>query len=209
MTALAMAVLLSLLCVIPCRADDGGVAVQILPSKHECFYEEVGAADIKVFLHYMVTSGGAMDIDVEIFSPQETIVWRSEKDSENRVLFKSRSPGSYRFCFSNEMSTLSTKVVAFSVMVGDLANQRPGDGNGPSAPMDSLQRSILSIHQGLREIEEIQGYLRTRERSHRATTEVANTRIVVWSLLEIVAIVGMGFANVYYLRRMFNTKRAV
>lgn len=185
-------------------ADDGGVAVQILPTKKECFYEPVAAAGIKVFLHYMVTSGGALDVDAEVLNPEGMVVWKSEKESENRVLFKSTKAGRYAFCFSNEMSTVTAKVVAFSVLVGDGSSQA-----GAGGKRDSLRDSIFRIQQGLREIEEIQGFLRSREREHRATTEVANTRVIMWSLLEIAAIVGMGAANVYYLRRMFTTKRMV
>ncbi|AIO01098.1 cop-coated vesicle membrane protein p24 precursor, putative [Leishmania panamensis] len=160
-----------------------------------------------MFLHYIVTTGGAMDINCKIVAPDMSIVWDADRSTENRVLFKSRMPGSYAFCFSNRMSTVTEKVVSFSVMVG---NGNAEDVMRPKgAKSDSLHRSIMRLQQGLREIEELQQVLRTRERTHRATTEVANTRVVVFCILESIFIVGMGVGSVIYLRQIFATKRMV
>ncbi|CAJ1991746.1 ERP2 / cop-coated vesicle membrane protein p24 precursor [Leishmania donovani] len=189
------------------RADDGSLAVQVAAGREVCFYEEAPGAGLKMFLHYMVTMGGSMDIDCTILAPDKTVIWNAERDTENRVLFKSRIPGSYAFCFSNRMSTLTSKVVSFSVMVG---NGNAADVMRPKgAESDSLHRSIMRLQQGLREIEELQQALRTREQDHRATTEVANTRVVVFCILESVFIIGMGVGSVLYLRQMFVTKRMV
>ncbi|KAG5470190.1 hypothetical protein GH5_03175 [Leishmania sp. Ghana 2012 LV757] len=199
--------LISSISVLPARANDGGLAVQVPAGQQVCFYEDALAIGTKMFLHYMVTVGGAMDIDCSILAPDKTIIWNSDRETENRVLFKTRMPGSYAFCFSNRMSTLTSKVVSFSVLVGD--------GNAASSirpkavESDSLHRSIIRLQQGLREIEELQQVLRARERDHRATAEVANTRVVVFCFVESAFIVGMGVGSIIYLRRMFVTKRMV
>ncbi|XQJ29732.1 cop-coated vesicle membrane protein p24 precursor, putative [Leishmania guyanensis] len=189
------------------RADDGSLAVQVAAGREVCFYEDAPGVGVNMFLHYIVTTGGAMDINCKIVAPDMSIVWDADRSTENRVLFKSRMPGSYAFCFSNRMSTVTEKVVSFSVMVG---NGNAEDVMRPKgAKSDSLHRSIMRLQQGLREIEELQQVLRTRERTHRATTEVANTRVVVFCILESIFIVGMGVGSVIYLRQIFATKRMV
>jgi protein ERP2 len=179
------------------------VAVRIPAHKDECFYEDVSSAATKVYLHYMVTSGGSLDIDASIFGPDQELIWAAEKERENRVLFKSRLPGTHKFCFSNKMSTLTTKVVGFNVQVGD-----PSDSS-KDHNVDPMERAIIHVAMGLNDIKNEQLNLRTRERIHRDTAESTNTRVLMWSVAEIALIVFMGVGHVWYLRRLFETRRAV
>lgn len=207
--AVAATVVLLLCCgvVVPAAADDGGLAVQVAPGRTNCFYEDVSGAGVKMFLHYMVSSGGSLDIDCQVAGPDGKLIWSADRDTQNRVLFKSLVPGPHSFCFINRMSTVTPKVVSFSVMVGD--GDADAAAGGKSVEKDSLYRSIRRLQEGLGEIEELQQLMRTREQEHRATTEVANTRVVVFCLIEIIFIVGMGVGSVVYLRKMFVTKRMV
>lgn len=185
------------------EAASGAVAIRIPAHKDECFFEDVPAAGTKVYLHYMVTSGGSLDIDAAIYGPDQGLIWNAEKERETRVLFKSRLPGMHKFCFSNKMSTLTTKVVGFSVQVGDPADSTK-DHN-----VDPMERSIIHIAMGLNDIKTEQLYLRTRERVHRDTVESTNTRVLLWSVVEIALIVFMGVGHIWYLRRLFESRRAV
>lgn len=202
--AVLLLLLSALLVTVGVSADDGDVAVQVDAGKVVCFYEDITVANVKVFLHYLVTSGGAMDIDCKVTAPDDKVIWESEKETENRVLFKSRTAGTHAFCFSNRMSTVSPKVVSLSVTVGS-----GGTAKNQQDSNDSLQRTISRLKKGLGEIEEIQQYLRGREHEHRSTTEVANTRVVLFCLLESIIIVAMGVGSVWYLRKIFITKRMV
>ncbi|KPI87418.1 putative Cop-coated vesicle membrane protein p24 precursor [Leptomonas seymouri] len=200
-------VLLSCCTIVPAAADDGGLAVQVAPGLTNCFYENAPGAGVKMFLHYMVSSGGSLDIDCKITGPDKALIWSANRDSENRVLFKSRMPGLHAFCFSNLMSTVTPKVISFSVMVGEV--ETAGADGGKPVEKDSLYRSIRRLQEGLGEIEELQQLIRVREHDHRATTEVANTRVVVFCILEMIFIIGMGIGSVLYLRKLFVTKRMV
>ncbi|KPA84774.1 putative mitochondrial Cop-coated vesicle membrane protein p24 precursor [Leptomonas pyrrhocoris] len=203
----ASVLLLSCYAIAPAAADDGGLAVQVAPGRTNCFYEDAPGVGIKMFLHYMVSSGGSMDIDCQIIGPDKKLIWSAIRDTENRVLFKSRLPGPHAFCFINRMSTVTPKVVSFSVMVGEA--EVAGPNGGMPVEKDSLYRSIKRLQEGLGEIEELQQLMRVREQDHRATTEVANTRVVVFCILEIIFIAGMGAGSVVYLRKLFVTKRMV
>lgn len=208
--ALLLLLAIVLLCgcaMVPVAADDGGLAVQVGPGLTKCFYEDAPGAGVKMFLHYMVNSGGSLDIDCQVTGPDNKLIWSAERDTENRVLFKSRVPGMHSFCFLNRMSTVTPKVVSFSVMVGD--GEAAGAVGSASPKKDSLYRSIRRLQEGLGEIEELQQRMRTREHDHRATTEVANTRVVVFCVIEILFIAGMGVGSVVYLRKLFVTKRMV
>lgn len=180
------------------------VAIRLAAHREECAYEEVASTGTKVYVHFLVTSGGAMDVDVTIYTPDNQIVWQAERSKESRVLFKARVAGTYRFCFSNKMSTITAKVVAFNILVGD-----PADVTSKTHQVDPMERSLVRISQGLQEIKNEQNYLRTRERIHRDTTESTNTRVLLMSVGEIAVIVLLGIGHVWYLRRLFESRRAV
>ncbi|CBH18591.1 cytosolic coat protein, putative [Trypanosoma brucei gambiense DAL972] len=193
------------------RADDDAISVQVPPKKELCFFEDINKAGVKVFLHYLVTSGGSQDIEATIKNPDNSMIWSSGRDTEGRVLFKSRGSGRHRFCFSNKMSTISAKVVAFSITVGDegLEGEDGKKGKKSDLGMDPIELAVRNIQHGLREVLEVQQYIRGREHKHRAVTEVANTRVFVWAMAEILIIIAMSLGNVWYLRRIFNKRRVV
>ena len=184
-------------------APNTALAVKIPAHKDECFYEDVKAAGTKVYLHFMVTQGGSLDIDASIYGPDATLIWATEKERESRVLFKAKLPGQHKVCFSNKMSTITTKTVAFTVQAGDVG-ESSSDRN-----VDPMERAIVHIAQGVNEIKNDQQYLRTRERVHRDTAESTNTRVLLWSFAENLLIVAMGFGHLWYLKRLFESRRAV
>jgi p24 family protein beta-1 len=189
--------------ILAAEVPGAGVAVRVPAHKDECFFEEVPAAGVKVYLHYLVTSGGSLDIDASIYGPDQELIWAAEKERESRVLFKSRLPGTHKFCFSNKMSTLTAKVVGFNIQVGD-----PTDST-KDHEVDPMERAIVHVAIGLNDIKTEQTYLRTRERVHRDTVESTNTRVLLWSLAEVGLIIVMGVGHVWYLRRLFETRRPV
>ena len=184
-------------------APNTALAVKVPAHKDECFYEDVKSAGTKVYLHFMVTTGGALDIDAAIYGPDMALIWATEKERESRVLFKAKLPGQHKFCFSNKMSTITVKTVAFTIQAGD-----PAESNADHT-VDPMERAIVHISQGVHEIKNDQQYLRTRERVHRDTAESTNTRVLMWSLAEVALIVVMGFGHLWYLKRLFESRRAV
>lgn len=48
-----------------------------------------------------------------------------------------------------------------------------------------------------------------REATHRMTAKSTKSRIVWWSLLETVVLIGVCLFQVYYLKRFFEVKRGI
>eukprot|EP00796_Vickermania_ingenoplastis_P013223 gene13223-9069_t len=202
-------VLLAVLCLLnlqPAAASETRLTVQIEPGREECFIEDITEPDSMAYFNFIVALGGSQDIDAYITNPSQHTVWRTEGSSDDRVLFTARTPGPYHFCFSNKMSTVSNKVVSFSVVTRD----NPLDINGkPKKKVDKVSHAVNRLLGTLNEVESLQSYLRVRERDHRSTVEVANTRVLLWCAIEVAAIIGLGYFNVYLLKRMFTTRRFV
>ena len=90
-----------------------------------------------------VQSGGAFDVDYKVTGPNEKIVLEGQKERQGDFVFTANEPGEYRFCFDNEMSTISDKMVDFEIAVGH---------STPSIPRQCLyalkclnSRSMLNV----------------------------------------------------------------
>eukprot|EP01065_Artemidia_motanka_P014346 TRINITY_DN18306_c0_g1_i1.p2 TRINITY_DN18306_c0_g1~~TRINITY_DN18306_c0_g1_i1.p2 ORF type:complete len:223 (+),score=77.30 TRINITY_DN18306_c0_g1_i1:60-671(+) len=181
----------------------GRLTLRLEAHREECFYDEASRVGEKGFLHFQVTSGGALDVDVSIHAPDDRVIWSAERETENRVLFKTTHPGVYRFCFSNKMSTRTYKTVSFDLAVGD-----PTEVTKDHA-VDPIESSIVRVSEGLNEIKQEQEYMRVRERIHRDTAEETNFRVLWFSLFEVALLLTMGVGQVVYLKRQFEVRRHV
>ena len=60
-----------------------------------------------------------MDIDIKISGPDGKTVHEGERESNGRYTFPAAMDGVYTYCFSNKMSTMTPKIVMFSMDVED------------------------------------------------------------------------------------------
>lgn len=181
-------------------ASDTRLTIQLAGDQEECFLEPVQVVDSSIFFQFLTVLGKDRGIDARIYSPALKIVWETYAAEEDRVLFNAWIGGNYLFCLKN--GGTSTKVVSFKVATLDPANRK-------KRSTDKISSSIKQIIDMLSEIEELQDFLRTRERHHRNTVEAANSRVLFWSIIEACVILVFGYFNVVLLRRMFTKKRAV
>jgi hypothetical protein len=190
-------------------AFGSGLTLKIEAHAEHCVFDDVKTAGDRVFFSFQVTAGGSLDIDVAIHGPEMGDIWTTERESESRVLFKAPVTGTYQFCFSNKMSTLTGKTVQFHISVGDPIEAMSKNKNKDRKRPDSIERSIVRLEEGLMEIRDEQQYLRTRERIHRDTAESTNARVMYWSIFESGLLVLMGLGQVFYLKRCFEVTRNV
>lgn len=64
-----------------------------------------------------VQSGGAFDIDYAVTGPHEKSILDGTKERQGDFVFTATEAGEYRFCFDNEMSSVTDKVVDFEISV--------------------------------------------------------------------------------------------
>lgn len=111
-----------------------------------------------------VQSGGSFDIDWVVTDPTDTIVIDGERERQGDYIFTAHHTGEYSFCFSNDMSSFSEKLVDFDIMVE--SEPRPVAPAKPTALTEqtsSLEESIYKLSGSLSSIQRTQKYFRTRE----------------------------------------------
>lgn len=172
----------------------------------ECFFENVEAST-KMGLTFEIAEGGFLDIDVTVTGPDGEVIYKGERESSGMYTFSATKTGKYTYCFSNKMSTMTPKVVMFSLEV-EAGHQTP-DGKDEDVNPNKLEDMIKELGTTLKTVKHEQEYMQVRDRIHRAINESTNSRVVMWSIFEASVLLVMTLGQVYYLKRFFEVQRVV
>ncbi|XP_029043136.1 transmembrane emp24 domain-containing protein-like [Osmia bicornis bicornis] len=177
----------------------------------ECFFETVEAGT-KMGLTFEIAEGGFLDIDVRIIGPDGKIIYQGEQESSGKYTFAAHRSGAYTYCFGNQKSSMTPKVVMFNMDVGE--SQKPieqtSDGKNPEdANHNKIDDMIKELSTSLWGVKNEQEYMQVRDRNHRAISESTNFRVVMWACFEAMVLVCMTVGQIFYLKRFFEVRRVV
>ncbi|KAI1173687.1 SKIP/SNW domain-containing protein [Nemania sp. FL0916] len=177
---------------------------KIQANERACFYTTPHKLGQKIAFYFAVQSGGSFDIDYEVTTPSDKVVLDGEKERQGDFVFTANEMGDYKFCFNNEMSTYSEKFVDFEITVEDeVRAQLPAKQGSSPEQTSALEESIYKISGLLSTITRNQKYFRTRENRNFSTVRSTESRIVNFSLIQIVMVIAMGALQVFIVRFFF------
>jgi len=182
-----------------------GFFVNIDAHGEECFHDRVSPGT-RMALMFEVADGGFLDIDVKIVGPDKKVIYQGERETSGKYTFAAHMEGVYNYCFSNKMSTMTPKIVKFSMDIGD----PPKDTSKEDAEHhDKLNDMVQQLTISLGGVKHEQEYMEVRDRVHRAINDSTNSRVVWWAFFESLILVCMTLGQVYYLKKFFEVRRVV
>jgi hypothetical protein len=181
--------------------------VYIDAAAEECFFDRV-APGTKMGLMFEVVEGGFLDIDVQIVGPDNKVIYAGERESNGKYTFSAHTDGLYKYCFSNKMSTMTPKMVMFSMDIEESKAKSNLDTTA-DASHNKLEDMIGELSTSLTAVKHEQEYMEVRERIHRSINDSTNSRVVLWSFFEAFLLVAMTLGQVFYLKRFFEVRRVV
>ncbi|GBB87867.1 hypothetical protein RclHR1_14360006 [Rhizophagus clarus] len=132
--------------------------IAIPANTKECFFEDLQIDD-KMTITFQVGDGGHLDIDFWISDPSDYVLESAKKETTATYSLIATRSGRYTYCFSNEMSTVTEKIVSFNVH-----GVYHVDGGSHTDP---LENEIRELADGLAAIKDEQEYIVIREQRHR------------------------------------------
>ncbi|XP_064088590.1 transmembrane emp24 domain-containing protein 2-like isoform X7 [Macrobrachium nipponense] len=215
---------------LSCFSFIHGYFVTVDAHAEECFFEKA-TTGTKLGLAFEVAEGGFLDIDIKIMSPDGNIVHEGERESNGRYTFPASMDGVYTYCFSNKMSTMTPKIVMFSMDVGEPDTKSASAGGTgeegmstefpyqaglsprpyyiPGEGGNKMEDMIRELSAALSGVKHEQDYMEVRDRIHRSINDNTNSRVVLWSVFEALVLVAMTVGQVYYLKQFFEVRRVV
>ncbi len=154
-----------------------------------------------------VITGGNYDVDVTVYAPGHTVLHEKQRKMYDSFDFTATESGEYYFCFSNEFSSFSHKLVYFDFIVGDEEPLTPDIGAHHTA-LTQIEAAMVRVHDSLKVIRDYQTHHRLREAQGRDTGEYLNERVQYWSLGLSILLVLVGLSQVWILRRFFTERRS-
>lgn len=172
----------------------------------QCFHEDI-VAGTKATIEFQVVTGGHYDVDVTLYDPRQSVLYQGVKKQFDTHQWTASTSGQYTFCFNNEFSTFSHKLVYFEFIVGD-EDPLPNTNHAAATAMTKFEAAAENIHENLNSIFDAQTHYRLSEAKGRKRAEDLNSRVFWWSAIETAAVVLIGAAQVWTLKSFFSGHRA-
>jgi len=184
--------------------DGSALTTAIAANERLCFFADVDKAGEKIGFYFAVQSGGSFDINWDIKDPNEKLLLDGARERSGDYVLTANTVGEYSFCFQNDMSTLTEKLVDFDIMVESEPRREASARPGQIADHTSaLEESIVRLTGLLHNIKRTQRYFHTRENRGFSIVKSTQSKIFWYGVLESLAIIGMAIFQVYILQTFF------
>ncbi|KAG8931009.1 hypothetical protein FRC03_007298 [Tulasnella sp. 419] len=171
-----------------------------------CFHCDVDREGEKIGFYFAVQSGGSFDIDFDVMDPAGKMLLQGKREKQGDYVLTGNKVGEYTFCFENDMSTLTEKLVDFDIMVeSEPRREAPARQGQISEKTSSLEESIYKLKNLMTGIERTQKYFHTRENRGISIVQDTANRLFWYAVLESLAMVGMAIGQVYIVQTFFTS----
>ncbi|KAJ7186728.1 emp24/gp25L/p24 family/GOLD-domain-containing protein [Mycena filopes] len=186
------------------HAHASALTTAIAANERLCFYADVDKAGEKLGFYFAVQSGGSFDIDFDVKDPNEKIILDGVRERQGDYVMTANTVGEYAFCFENDMSTLTEKLVDFDIMVeSEPRREAPAKPGQISEHTSALEESVFRLNGMLMNIKRTQKHFHTRENRGFSIVKSTQNRLFWYAVLESMGIVGMAVFQVYVLQTFF------
>jgi len=180
------------------------LSTTIAPNERLCFYTDVDKAGEKLGFYFAVQSGGSFDIDFDVKDPNQKLILDGERERQGDYVFTANTVGEYAFCFENDMSTLTDKLVDFDIMVESEPRREPPAKPGQIAEhTSSLEESVFRLNGMLMNIKRMQKHHHTQENRGFSIVKSIQNRLFWYAVLESIGVIAMAVLQVYILQTFF------
>ena len=207
---LALLVVLQVVFLSAAASSETALTIKVDSGDMFCVYENMNAGT-PYSLDFQVIAGGALDIDLSVFSPMGGMVIYQLAQTDGVYHRNAEEDGDYKICFGNSMSTVTAKWVYFEFSVDPDREYEEFDTQASAGRVDHQYDGLIDqthkIRQNLHDTSHTQMYLRYREARHRHTAESTNDRVAYWSVAECAMLILIAVLQVHFVKQFFKTEK--
>lgn len=199
--------ILYLLSIVPNHIESASTELtfELPDNAKQCFHEDL-VAGTKATLEFQVVFGGYYDVDMTLHDARQSVLYQGVKKQFDTHQWTAAMSGQYTFCFSNEFSTFSHKLIYFELVAGE-EEQLPNVDHSAATAMTKFEAVAENIHENLNSIFDAQTHYKLSEAKGGKRAEDLNSRVFWWSAFETMAVIFIGVVQVYTLKSFFSGQR--
>ncbi|XP_026762333.2 transmembrane emp24 domain-containing protein 5-like [Galleria mellonella] len=189
--------------------------------KMDCFFQKVSPNEV-IDIEYQVIDAthGELDVSFQMADPAGLVIVADYKKPENSHRYTATLDGDYRFCFDNTFSTFSQKTVFFDLMIDtedtqekDYDDDREMElGNAAETYMmrvRDISESVSRVRDNVSTARRLQELHSAHEARDRNLAEDMCSRVLTWSIGQIILMLLVGITQVYFVRSLFEDKHSI
>ncbi|CAK5278775.1 unnamed protein product [Mycena citricolor] len=186
------------------HARASALTTAIAANERLCFYADVDKVGEKIGFYFAVQSGGSFDIDFDVKDPNDKFLLQGKRERQGDYVFTGNVQGEYSFCFENDMSTLTEKLIDFDIMVeSEPRREAPAKPGQISEQTSALEESVFRLNGMLMNIKRTQKHFHTRENRGFSIVKSIQNRLFWYAVFESLGVVTMAVFQVYVLQTFF------
>ncbi|KPI83785.1 hypothetical protein ABL78_7167 [Leptomonas seymouri] len=107
----------------------------------------------------------------------------------------------FAISFDNSDTYFTSKNVNF-----DIRTPMNSDYAASAAELDPIEQKIRVLTAAMQRLRSLQISIRNQQSGHRSTVEDANERVLLWSIFQVIAFIGMSGFQLFLLKRFLEKK---
>eukprot|EP00747_Dinoflagellata_sp_TGD_P211061 gnl/TRDRNA2_/TRDRNA2_84262_c0_seq1.p2 gnl/TRDRNA2_/TRDRNA2_84262_c0~~gnl/TRDRNA2_/TRDRNA2_84262_c0_seq1.p2 ORF type:complete len:201 (+),score=48.92 gnl/TRDRNA2_/TRDRNA2_84262_c0_seq1:36-638(+) len=183
-----------------------GLFFELKSAAKECFKTDPSKG------HFLIGSyeadGPVEGVTVTLNNPSDKIVWKSTESSA-KLNLEATVDGAHSLCFESTVS--QGQMVSFNFRVDEHGDEVSLQHKEfvTKDHTDKVGELVAQLEARAADILDQQQYTITREAVHRDTAESTNSRVMWWTVMEVLSLISLAAFQVYYLRSYFEVKQVV
>lgn len=218
--ALALRLAITALVLVLTALPSSGLYILIQEGHQRCFLEEVPPSTLVVGTYenldyhvlestptQHVRNGETPRIVVSMLDPQGLTLASHMTTQTGKFSFTSQVGGEHLICVKSEPPTRLGRTFRFSFEVE--AGDRAIDYSNVAKQehLSAIEVEIRKLNDIISGVRQEQDYQRKREEQFRDATEGVNSKVVWWSMIQLVVLIVVGVSQTVTLKRFFKSKK--
>lgn len=189
-------------------------------SRKDCFYEKIDRPGENIDVEFHVLNGGRRDVTLDVLNPDKTLLVRKARERGASLNIKAMKSGVYSFCFSNEFSSFTHKLIFVDIstdreknekariakeerkVIKEAERERDSIMTAVESSLDSISKNMKRSDKGLKRFRKHDWF--SIFHAKKLSFNVDTASVVVGALVVITSLV-----QTWALRRLFSDKPSI